>query len=116
MVAEGLAVLAAFAVAGVVTGLVARWGVRWRLVALPNPRSSHLVATPSGGGLGLVAGVLAGTAVGLALGAPHSPTLLYLLAGGAGLAGPGLAHDFLPLPVPPRLAPGRGIGPRRGVA
>ena len=108
--AEGLAALVAFMAAAGVTGLVARWGVRWRLVVVPNPRSSHLVATPSGGGLGLVAGVLAGSAVGLALGVPHSPAYLYLLAGGAVLAATGLLDDFVPLPVLPRLAAGLAIG------
>lgn len=47
-----------FAVACIATGLVRRWALRRGLLDHPNARSSHEVPTPSGGGLGMVAGWL----------------------------------------------------------
>lgn len=46
---------------------VRRWLVRRGVLDLPGPRSSHRVPTPRGGGLGMVAGFLAGLWLGLAL-------------------------------------------------
>lgn len=49
----------AAATAGVVTGAVWRWAPRLRLLDVPNARSSHARTTPRGGGLGIIAGLLA---------------------------------------------------------
>jgi Fuc2NAc and GlcNAc transferase len=96
-----LAFLAAFAAAWGGSALVRRWSPRAGLVDVPNARSSHLHPRPRGGGLGVLAGVVAGLLCSL----PWSPTsaALTLLAAALALAAVGLADDRAPLPVWPRL-------------
>jgi len=48
-----------FGVAAVVAWLIARNAARLGLLDVPNERSSHVAATPRGGGIGIVAGVAA---------------------------------------------------------
>jgi Fuc2NAc and GlcNAc transferase len=91
-----LAAVASFAV----TALVRRHAVRLGLVQAPNARSSHTMPTPSGGGLGIVAG---GTIV-LAAAAVAAPApALWLLVLGALVAAIGFIDDRRPLPAMLRL-------------
>lgn len=66
-----------FAVTAVGTGLLVRILARRGIMDLPNPRSSHERATPRGGGLAVVAAIVAALP-------------LYMLAGGPGLAETGV--------------------------
>jgi UDP-N-acetylmuramyl pentapeptide phosphotransferase/UDP-N-acetylglucosamine-1-phosphate transferase len=43
-------------------GLVRALALRWRVLALPGPRQSHQLPTPTGGGLGIIASLLLVTA------------------------------------------------------
>lgn len=71
---------AAFLVSVVVTYLVLWVARRWELFDRPNERSSHLVPTPTGGGLAIIAGVWCGAVI-LALSGSGNGLLL-----GEGLA------------------------------
>lgn len=88
--------------AAVLTGLVVRNAVRWRLVQAPNHRSSHTQPTASGGGLGIViAGSL--TLAWITWQGQQSavaPALLCALV----LAGVGLADDIAQVPARWRFA------------
>ena len=71
------------------------------VMAKPNERSSHSVPTPSGGGLGIVAGG-AVAALSTAMSTPW-PTLLVLVAGLV-MAAIGFLDDRKPVPATYRLA------------
>jgi UDP-N-acetylmuramyl pentapeptide phosphotransferase/UDP-N-acetylglucosamine-1-phosphate transferase len=90
--------LAAFGLVGVVRQLAVRRGV----MDHPSDRSSHAVATPRGGGLGLL---LAALPVGAWYAShPLSWTLLVALLGVAAVATVGWMDDRRGLPVRTRLA------------
>jgi Fuc2NAc and GlcNAc transferase len=94
-----IAVVAA-AVAFTVTALVRRNAVRLGVVQAPNARSSHTVPTPSGGGVGIVAG---GSIV-LAVAATRAPfPALWLLIIAGAIAAVGFVDDRRPLPALFRL-------------
>ncbi len=99
-VAAGLvavAVLAAW-----LTERIRAFAVRAGIQDLPNQRSSHVVPTPRGGGLAIVAVCTAGL---LALGLQGEWTRLHsaLLSGGAALAIIGWLDDVRGVPAPIRL-------------
>ena len=96
-----LQAVAAFAVAFAVALLVRAFARPLGLVAAPNARSSHEVATATGGGIGIVVAMLAWFALALRFGegAPASA----LLVGGAAVAGVGLLDDLKELPRSLRL-------------
>jgi UDP-N-acetylmuramyl pentapeptide phosphotransferase/UDP-N-acetylglucosamine-1-phosphate transferase len=52
-----------FLVSVLVCAVLSRYRGRWALLDIPNDRSLHAVATPRSGGLGIIAGLLAGYAV-----------------------------------------------------
>ena len=79
-----------FAAAVVLVGLMVTLARRRGLLAVPNARSFHTVATPTVGGLGFVLPVL----VFLGLESVATSALYGLLAGGAGLALMGLVDDL----------------------
>ena len=58
-----LVVAVAFAVAWTATGWYLRYALRGDILDVPNPRSSHRRPTPTGGGLGIIAGTLLALAV-----------------------------------------------------
>ena len=64
---------------------------RWRLIDLPNERSSHVQPTPKGGGAAIALITLLGVGLFLALGSIFdSNVVIYLVAGGGYCAvGPG---------------------------
>lgn len=88
---EALILLGAgFAAAVVLVGLMVMLARGRGLLAVPNARSFHTVATPTVGGLGFVLPVL----VFLGLESVATSALYGLLAGGAGLALMGLVDDL----------------------
>lgn len=93
---------AAFAVAWAVTWCYWRWALRVGRVDVPGARSSHTVATPTGGGAGIVAGCLAALAATMATAGVHADWLL-VFALALPMATLGYADDRQALPVLPRL-------------
>jgi len=84
------------------SGLVRRALTRWRVVDVPNARSSHRAAVPRGGGIAFVAVILLGW-TGLALaGVPGLPWPV--LAGAAAVAAISMADDVRGTPWALRLA------------
>jgi len=76
----------------VLTGLVYRYASHYRLLDIPNSRSSHVRPTPSGGGLAIVVAVVVGA--GLLVWQSMLPVdILYLLGPGILLALLGLLDD-----------------------
>jgi len=74
------------------------------LLARPNARSSHTIATPQGAGLAVMVSVLAGGALGLFLWAPEPrPSLVPVLAIAVALTILGALDDAHTLPVSWRL-------------
>jgi UDP-N-acetylmuramyl pentapeptide phosphotransferase/UDP-N-acetylglucosamine-1-phosphate transferase len=74
------------------------------LLAQPNARSSHNIATPQGAGLAVMLAVLAGSALGMLLWAPEAgPSLLPVLAAAVFLTFLGALDDANALPVSWRL-------------
>ena len=74
------------------------------LLARPNARSSHTIATPQGAGLAVMLSVLAGCALGLLLWAPEPrPSLVPVLAIAVALTILGALDDAHTLPVSWRL-------------
>ncbi len=96
--------VAAGAACALLTGVVRHFAVRRGLLDVPNARSSHLAATPRGGGLAIV--LIATMAfVALAVSGEMRPQLLWVLVGGGGLvAAVGLADDRRPVRAGMRLA------------
>lgn len=83
---------------------VRRYAVRLGLLDLPNERSSHERPTPRGGGISIVVGTLAATAVFLALiGVPSSGPLNAAAGAALLVAGVSLLDDRRSLPAPLRL-------------
>jgi Fuc2NAc and GlcNAc transferase len=79
----GMAALAAvaFLTSAGLAGLVRRYALAHALLDIPNERSSHSVPTPRGGGLAIVAVVLAGLLI-LAWAGEVAPRLAIALGGG----------------------------------
>jgi Fuc2NAc and GlcNAc transferase len=99
LLALAVAVVAA-AVAFAVTALVRRNAVRLGVVQAPNARSSHTVPTPSGGGVGIVAG---GSLVLAALAFRAPSPALWLLVIALAIAAIGFVDDRRPLSALLRL-------------
>lgn len=83
----------------IVTGRLLPW-LRRKALDRPNARSSHVVPTPRGGGLGVLAGLLPGWAI-LSLWSPPAllPELAALLTATLGLAWLSFRDDRKPLPA-----------------
>jgi UDP-N-acetylmuramyl pentapeptide phosphotransferase/UDP-N-acetylglucosamine-1-phosphate transferase len=93
--------LASAALSFALVGLVRRVAVRQDLLDHPNERSSHSVATPRGGGLGLVASVVVVTLAATAL-VPERGDLVALV-GLVAVAAVGWLDDRRGVPVRRRL-------------
>lgn len=85
--------MAALLLTVVLTGLVRRYARRVSLLDVPNQRSSHDVATPTGGGASIVV-VLLGAVIGVYV-FGDLPTNVFapMLSGGVLIAGIGFADD-----------------------
>jgi UDP-GlcNAc:undecaprenyl-phosphate GlcNAc-1-phosphate transferase len=90
-----------FGITAAASPLVLRLLRRSQVVDIPSARSSHAVATPRGGGLACLAGLLVAVAVASPLGAWNKAALLGIVAT---LAVLGFADDVTDLPVWERLA------------
>jgi Fuc2NAc and GlcNAc transferase len=103
-----LALVAAIVLAAGLSAGLAEWFRRWAiaraLLDVPNARSSHAVPTPRGGGVGIVAGFLAGLAVWVAAGGVLPPRALGWLAGATLVATVSFVDDLRSLPASIRLA------------
>lgn len=102
-------VAVAFVVSAALTPVFAGWARRRDLLDVPNPRSSHVVATPRTGGPAFVLGLLAGLAVSAFLGEAFSPEGWLIVAGASALALLGLVDDVRSLPAWTRLLIQSGI-------
>lgn len=80
-----------------------RWARHRQLLDVPNPRSSHVIPTPRGGGIGIVAGLLVGLATSAWFGAVLSPRALGGLVGALLIAGVSFWDDLRSQPAWLRL-------------
>jgi Fuc2NAc and GlcNAc transferase len=101
--AFAVALVIGFGVAASVAWLISRNAARLGLLDVPNERSSHVAATPRGGGIGIVAGVAAAVIFLTAAGIPLEWNLGVLLVGIALLAGLGAVDDRRSIPVVYRI-------------
>ncbi|MET0395658.1 MAG: glycosyltransferase family 4 protein [Longimicrobiaceae bacterium] len=100
-----LAVLAGGALASwLLTRAIRGYALARSVLDVPNQRSSHTVPTPRGGGLAIVAVVLAGTVLACAAGALSAAQALALGGGGAMVAAVGWLDDHRHVPVAWRFA------------
>lgn len=100
-----LAVLAGGMLASwLLTRAIRRYALARSVLDVPNQRSSHTVPTPRGGGLAIVAVVLAGTALAGAAGALSAAQALALGGGGAMVAAVGWLDDHRHVPAAWRFA------------
>jgi len=91
MIIVVLWVLIPFLMCVALTAAVRSWAVRNRLLDIPNARSSHLMPTPRGGGVAIVAVV---TLASVALATQGDATaLLSITVAGLAVAGVGLLDD-----------------------
>jgi Fuc2NAc and GlcNAc transferase len=90
MIVLTLAVVAAVAA---LTGVVRSLALRHELIDIPNQRSSHETPTPRGGGLAIVAGVVAAWIVAAAAGAIAGEAVFVLSSAGLTVAVVGLIDD-----------------------
>ena len=79
-----LGILVSFVLSVLLVGATLRYALRRGLLDAPGRRRSHTVATPRGGGLGLLLAVLAGPVLGMA-----GPSIMACPGRGAG---PASAH------------------------
>lgn len=91
------AALLTFTVAVLLQPLVIRELTRRAVLDLPSDRSNHTVPIPRGGGIAVLAAVVAGVLVG------GDPVALALLAGVLIAAGAGAVEDLRGLPIATRL-------------
>jgi Fuc2NAc and GlcNAc transferase len=96
--ASVLAAALAAAATAALTGLVRRYALARSVVDVPNERSSHRAPTPRGGGLAIVAAVLAGTLAGWAAGVVPGDLAAACVVGGFAVATVGWLDDHRPLP------------------
>jgi len=83
--------IASFVAAWLIAGVIRRHAITLSLVQSPNHRSSHVVPTPSGGGIGIA---VAGTLTGALAAWQAGPGLWAVVAGGAVIAVLGFVDDI----------------------
>lgn len=87
------AVMTAFCVAIVTTGLMRRYALRKNLIDVPNVRSSHVSPTPRGGGVAIVTGFFASILLLTGLGLLDTAIWPALFIGGGAMALVGFLDD-----------------------
>jgi UDP-N-acetylmuramyl pentapeptide phosphotransferase/UDP-N-acetylglucosamine-1-phosphate transferase len=97
-----LAALAAAIVSAAVIKLI-RPRLLKHALAKPNARSSHLIPTPQGAGIAVIAATLVVAGTALAGGTAHSNFPVVLFGATLLIAALGFADDIKPIPVLPRL-------------
>lgn len=96
-------ILLTLLVAAIGTGVLRRYALQWKVLDIPNERSSHAVPTPRGGGFAIVsAATVAFVVLGWA-GSLESDLLLALVGGGIAVAAVGFMDDRRSLPVAVRI-------------
>jgi UDP-N-acetylmuramyl pentapeptide phosphotransferase/UDP-N-acetylglucosamine-1-phosphate transferase len=104
--AAGLLTAALTALASAIAILILYPVLKRYALAKPNARSSHVIPTPQGAGIAVIAVVIAATAIALGFhGFPEDATRPLGIVAGAGLAMAciGAVDDIRPLPIVPRL-------------
>lgn len=81
------------------TGLIRVYAQRTSLLDVPNERSSHVVATPRGGGLSIVVVFFIAVLALWQLGELERNTTIAFIVGGGMVAGIGFADDHNPVPA-----------------
>lgn len=92
-----------FAIAVLLTGLVRQYALRGFLMDIPNARSSHTIATPRGGGLGIVGAFLLALSAGYWWEWVELNTYLGFVIPGVLIAAIGFLDDHGGVPVRWRL-------------
>jgi UDP-N-acetylmuramyl pentapeptide phosphotransferase/UDP-N-acetylglucosamine-1-phosphate transferase len=103
--AAAMIAVAAAATCAALIVLLYPWLERHAL-AKPNARSSHRTPTPQGGGIAVIAAVVAAVGIAFALrwfDAARASPLLAIVVAAVLMGGIGAIDDFRPLPVGPRL-------------
>jgi Fuc2NAc and GlcNAc transferase len=85
--------LGALLLSAALTGAIRRLALAHGLLDVPNQRSSHVVPTPRGGGVGIVVATMAGALMLALLGILDGRQLLALFAGGSAIALVGYFDD-----------------------
>jgi Fuc2NAc and GlcNAc transferase len=98
-----LIILAALAASALLTQLTRKVAAGMGVLDVPNPRSSHAVPTPRGGGVAIVLVTTAGLVLLAQRGMIRSDLLWAVGAGGLAVALVGFADDRRPLPAATRL-------------
>jgi UDP-N-acetylmuramyl pentapeptide phosphotransferase/UDP-N-acetylglucosamine-1-phosphate transferase len=99
-----VAILAASCAASVLLIMVLRPALQRYALARPNARSSHVIPTPQGGGIAVIAATIAVVVVsGLLIALTFDAAFLGLLVSTACLATVGALDDLRPMPVLPRF-------------
>jgi UDP-N-acetylmuramyl pentapeptide phosphotransferase/UDP-N-acetylglucosamine-1-phosphate transferase len=105
LAAGAITALSAAVISAALIVLLYPWLKRYAL-AKPNARSSHRTPTPQGGGIAVIAGMVAAIVIALSLRSfdpgPDSP-LPAIIAAAVAMACIGAVDDIRPLPVGPRL-------------
>jgi UDP-N-acetylmuramyl pentapeptide phosphotransferase/UDP-N-acetylglucosamine-1-phosphate transferase len=93
LIPASLTMAGTFVACAVLVGGIRRWVSRRGLLAMPNARSSHVVPTPTAGGIGIVAAVLAALAVHAALSGADARVPAALAAAGLMIAAVSFVDD-----------------------
>jgi Fuc2NAc and GlcNAc transferase len=91
-------------VSGLFTGVIRRLAIAQDLYDTPNPRSSHTIPTPRGGGAAIALVSIAGFLVAASIGRVDARLLIALTVGGAVVAVVGFLDDRFGLSAGLRLA------------
>lgn len=95
--------LMALIVSALLTDLLHRYAMAFKLLDIPNARSSHRLPTPRGGGLAIVIVFLAGLTVFALAGIPIAKTVWVICGVGSGVALVGFWDDHSHVPAHRRL-------------
>jgi Fuc2NAc and GlcNAc transferase len=98
-----IAVSVAFVTSLILTAWVRKLALEYRLLDLPNDRSSHVVPTPRGGGIGIVVSTLVIVATLAVRDTVDFDVAVALIGGGLLVAGVGFIDDRRPLSARLRL-------------
>jgi Fuc2NAc and GlcNAc transferase len=88
-----MVVVGAWALSYVLVGAIRRIAIKQNIIDVPNERSSHAVATPRGGGVGIVVSFVAATSALWAIDLISSKIWLALVLSGGAIAGVGYLDD-----------------------
>lgn len=92
-----------FVLSYLLTGIVRKLALTNRLLDVPNDRSSHLMPTPSGGGIAIVACWLAGSILAAIVDVVEWQLLVSVLPPALAIASISLVDDKIGVPAGPRM-------------